>query len=233
MRPQLLVSVRSVAEAEAALSGGAAIIDIKEPAAGPLGKADDAAIRVIVQQVNRRRPVSAALGELIDWCPYPANETFDSLAYLKWGLAACRERDWRALFAAAAQERTATAVLAAYADWQEADAPSVDEICEFACARGGVLLIDTYRKQANRGETAAPHLLSWLSMDAIAAICQACRKAGVAVALAGSLNAERISVLKPANPDWFAVRGAVCEMGRREGAVSAERVRELAAIISK
>src|SRR5947209_8028398 len=39
--PGLLVSVRSAAEARAALDGGAALIDIKEPARGPLGRADD------------------------------------------------------------------------------------------------------------------------------------------------------------------------------------------------
>ena len=36
---RLLVSVRSAAEAEEALAGGAALIDVKEPANGPLGKA--------------------------------------------------------------------------------------------------------------------------------------------------------------------------------------------------
>ena len=36
---QLLVSVRSPAEALAALEGGAALIDVKEPARGSLGRA--------------------------------------------------------------------------------------------------------------------------------------------------------------------------------------------------
>src|SRR5262249_6225382 len=47
--PRLLVSVRDVREAEAALAGGADLIDIKEPAHGPLGRADDAVIEFIVQ----------------------------------------------------------------------------------------------------------------------------------------------------------------------------------------
>lgn len=63
---RLLVSVRSAAEAEAALAGGADLIDIKEPTRGSLGRADDRVIADILRQVAGRRPVSAALGELWD-----------------------------------------------------------------------------------------------------------------------------------------------------------------------
>ena len=63
---RLLVSVRSAAEAEAALAGGAAVIDVKEPARGALGRADDAVIADVVRAVAGRAPVSAALGELRD-----------------------------------------------------------------------------------------------------------------------------------------------------------------------
>src|SRR5262245_26134710 len=66
-RPQLLVSVRDVAEARAALTGGADIIDIKEPRRGPLGMAKPAVMAEIVAGVGGRAPVSAALGELHEW----------------------------------------------------------------------------------------------------------------------------------------------------------------------
>src|SRR5438128_1572682 len=62
--PGLLVSVRSAAEAEIAIGAGAALIDVKEPSRGPLGRADDTTIAAVVKQVAGRRPVSAALGEL-------------------------------------------------------------------------------------------------------------------------------------------------------------------------
>jgi uncharacterized protein (UPF0264 family) len=62
----LLVSVRSAAEAEAALAGGAGLIDVKEPARGALGRADAAVIAAVVRAVGGRRPVSAALGELAE-----------------------------------------------------------------------------------------------------------------------------------------------------------------------
>src|SRR5437660_1345426 len=83
---QLLVSVRSVAEAEAALAGGAALIDVKEPARGALGRADDDVIAAVVRFVAGRCPVSAALGELRESVPPFAGP---GLAYAKWGLAGC------------------------------------------------------------------------------------------------------------------------------------------------
>ncbi|MEX0885938.1 MAG: (5-formylfuran-3-yl)methyl phosphate synthase, partial [Phycisphaeraceae bacterium] len=46
-RPGLLVSVRNVAEARAAMAGGADVIDIKEPAAGALGAASPTTIQQV------------------------------------------------------------------------------------------------------------------------------------------------------------------------------------------
>ena len=63
---QLLVSVRSAEEAEAALHGGAALIDVKEPRRGALGRASDGILADVVRTVAGRRPVSAALGELLN-----------------------------------------------------------------------------------------------------------------------------------------------------------------------
>src|SRR5437867_1331389 len=85
---QLLISVRSVAEAEAAIAGGAEIIDIKEPARGSLGRADDAVVRAIVEHVAGRQPISMALGELLDDPGWP-DELFTGL--VKIGLAGCRD----------------------------------------------------------------------------------------------------------------------------------------------
>lgn len=60
----LLVSVRDAAEAAAALEGGAAIIDVKEPRHGPLGAADPEAIAAVAQVVGSRLPWTMACGEL-------------------------------------------------------------------------------------------------------------------------------------------------------------------------
>src|SRR5436853_4004631 len=60
--PQLLVSVRDVAEAMSARAGGADVIDIKEPKRGPLGRADDAVVSAVRNAVGHDCLVSAALG---------------------------------------------------------------------------------------------------------------------------------------------------------------------------
>lgn len=65
--PRLLVSVRDQLEAQAAMDGGADIIDVKDPGTGPLGFAGFDTISQIAELVGDRVPVSAALGECTDW----------------------------------------------------------------------------------------------------------------------------------------------------------------------
>jgi len=226
----LLVSVRSVAEAEAALIGGAALIDVKEPARGSLGRAADDVIAAVIRFVAGRRPVSAALGELQENRPSFAGP---GLAYAKWGLAGCgADARWPLAFAAARRrlERSAPgcrAVLVAYADWRDAQAPPLDEVCAFACERPeAVLLLDTWGKT---GKT----LLEWLSLADIAHLCARCRRAGVRVALAGGLGPPQIRLLTAIDPDWFAVRGAACRAGRRNADIDPARVRRLANLLAR
>ncbi len=61
---RLLASVTDCTEAEAAIAGGADIIDLKDPSRGVLGALPLDAIRSIVQRVAGRRPVSATIGDL-------------------------------------------------------------------------------------------------------------------------------------------------------------------------
>ncbi len=219
---ELLVSVRSVAEAAAALAGGAGLIDVKEPNRGSLGRADDETTAAVAAFVAGRRPVSAALGELADRHDPPPPV---SLAYAKWGLAGCGARpDWANTLedARCGLERSAPgcrAVAAAYADWRRARAPAVAEVCRLACARRwAVLLVDTWAKD---GST----LLDWMTIADLERSCRACRDGGVRVALAGSLGAAEIDALRGLEPDWFAVRGAVCRGGRRVAAIDPDAVR--------
>lgn len=226
---KLLVSVRGVAEAEAALAGGAALIDVKEPSRGSLGRADDATIAAILASIGPRCPVSAALGELREHAhsfPRPG------LTYAKWGLAGYGDspawwsalaQAWKRLQQVAPRCRT---VAVAYVDWRDAQSPPFDEVCAQACeSRRGAFLLDTWGKH---GKT----LLDWLSLPEIDHMCRMCRAAGVEVALAGSLGLREIGLLTAIRPDWFAVRGAACDGGRRGSLIDAQRVRELAEFIA-
>jgi (5-formylfuran-3-yl)methyl phosphate synthase len=222
--PGLLVSVRNAAEAAAALEGGADIIDVKEPSRGTLGRADDSIIAEIVRLVSKRRLVSAALGE---WTEPAVAIPHDELAFVKWGLAGWRGRDWRQSLAQVMTYpcHSPRPVLVAYADWEQADSPPVDEIAEGARHWHCGLLLDTFRKEP--GLT----LLDWLSIKEIEDLCRQCRQAEVPIALAGSLGPEQIAALRTARPDWFAVRGAACETSNRNASIQAGKVRELAELL--
>jgi (5-formylfuran-3-yl)methyl phosphate synthase len=232
---QLLVSVRSAAEAEAALAGGAALIDVKEPTGGSLGRAADAAIADVLRAVAGRRPVSAALGELLETSRDGLPASTADLAYVKWGLAGYRPQDpgpcWfelrRAAERVAARNSSCRVVTVAYADWRRAQAPAPEEVCAFALEhRTGPFLLDTWGKDGSS-------LLDWMPLPEVQRLCARCRSAGVPVALAGSLGPQEIRVLRPAQPDWFAVRGAACRQRRRGSAVDTGEVRQLVELLDE
>jgi (5-formylfuran-3-yl)methyl phosphate synthase len=220
----LLVSVRSVAEAEAALAGGADVIDVKEPANGSLGRAADSVIGDIVSHVSGRRPISVALGELCEPGPLPS---LACISFVKWGLSRIgKDADWpdrwrEARKAVARENPSCQLVAVAYADWEAANAPDVDSVCRLACNSAGVFLIDTFTKHIGRT------LLDYLCPEALDSLCRRCRKAGVRVALAGSLKIEQLPTLMECRPDLIAVRGAVCT-GGRNGQVDVNLVRGVA-----
>lgn len=231
-----------------ALAGGADLIDVKEPKRGSLGRAEDAILGGVLDTVAGRCPVSAAMGELretslpiglnsISLPLSPPSQEGDrgseiqipllSCQYLKWGLADCHpHRDWRGhlcrLRAFLEGHGTlALVVNVAYADWTLAQAPPVQKVVDFACEQaGGVLLIDTWDK------TSGKTLLDWLSIKDLLFIRKTCRAAGVRLVLAGSLQEKQIAELLEVQPDWFAVRGAVCT-GGRDSKLSVEKVRRL------
>ncbi|MDW8267204.1 MAG: (5-formylfuran-3-yl)methyl phosphate synthase, partial [Gemmataceae bacterium] len=198
--PQLLVSVRSATEAKAALAGGAALIDIKEPARGSLGRAEAAVMRRIVAVVAGRRPISAALGELAEG---PPRLSVEGVCFAKLGLAGC-STSWRAALRRHRQRLKSSCcelVPVAYADWQRAQAPPPQQIADFAREENApAWLIDTWCKD---GST----LLDWLDLATLAELRD---RATVPLALAGSLTWREMRRLLPVRPTWFAVRTAVC-----------------------
>lgn len=222
MKPGLLISVRSADEARLALQGGAALIDVKEPARGPLGRADDAQIAAVVAAVAGRVPVSAALGELLERGELPPGAR--ELDFVKWGLAGCASQDWPRLL----RQQGPGAVIVAYADAHLAGAPGVDDVLAFAASRpwpAAVMLIDTFDKTSRRT------LLDWLPLEKLTVIIGDCRAAGVRLALAGSLGRDEVRRLAPLGPDWIGVRGAVCVESQRQARLEAERVAELCRLI--
>lgn len=222
----LLVSVRSAEEAHRAVAGGAAVVDVKEPNRGALGRADADVWRAVRAVVPETIPVSVALGELGEASPPPALVDLAGIAFVKLGLAGAvagadwpaRWRDYRRAVGAAGSGTSWVAV--AYADADVVGAPGPDAVLDAAIAEGCAgILLDTARK----GGGSAVAQGEWSSWIARA------KGAGLFVAMAGGLDAEAITRLSPLEPDLFAVRGAACEGGERERPVCARRVAELVA----
>ncbi len=236
--PDLLVSVRDLAEARAALEGGCDRLDVKEPQHGPLGMADDAVISEIAAfslqtHVRDCVPCSVALGEVEEFrrgsSPFAVPR---GVTDIKLGPAQTRTLDgwgdgWRLAMEriGATQLETIRRVAVAYADWQAASAPPPHEILSAAIELGAdAFLIDTYRKETGG-------LRDVLSHQELLQLAATSHRAGLKLALAGSLRQADIAALVAFGPDVIAVRGAACQGGQRSSVVSSECVRQLKAEI--
>jgi (5-formylfuran-3-yl)methyl phosphate synthase len=229
---ELLVSVRSADETQAALQGGASIIDVKEPALGSLGRASAETIASVVKRVAGQVPVSVALGELDEISERPELSEhlgLQKINYVKWGLAKSGP-DWPRRLIQTARDHAIlnpayVPVAVAYADWQQAQAPPPDAVWAFVQEQAWpVFLLDTWKKD---GQT----LLDWLSLEEIRRLCHQCHLKSIRVALAGSLGMDHIRTLLPLEPDIVAVRGAACRQNERSGPVDSSRVRRLADLL--
>jgi uncharacterized protein (UPF0264 family) len=230
---KLLVSVRSVDEAYAAMAGGAAIIDVKEPSRGSLGRAPCSVWCEVRAAVPSSVLVSVALGELNEWdserVALPCG-CWSGIGFRKLGLADAgpewrdRWRDLRHRLAVEGEARPGAPsgrpawVAVVYLDWEAAGAPEPEAVVAEAAALADCpgVLFDTWDKSRR------------IDLDArwrrrIARV----KEAGRFVALAGSLDVAAIRRLQPLDPDIFAVRGAACRSGDRHSPIDRERVARL------
>ncbi|MFO0909546.1 MAG: (5-formylfuran-3-yl)methyl phosphate synthase [Isosphaeraceae bacterium] len=234
---RLLVSVRSAEEAREALRGGAAVIDVKEPDRGPLGRADFAVWSEVRRVVPRGTPSASRLGELNEWLPATAPlqngvektplaeqhdpDRYRGFSFRKLGLAGVGsnwKEHWARLRECCGVGPAWVAVI--YSDWERAGAPHPHEVLEVALSSEdcGGLMIDTWDKTRPGAIERSWH--DWIDHA---------RSAGRLTAIAGSINALTIAGLRLLRPDIVAVRGAACRDGDRRKPVDALRVAELAA----
>ncbi len=234
MAARLLVSVFELGEVEAALEGGADIVDVKNPAEGSLGAAAPGLLRAVRARTQGRALLSAALGD--------APHLPGTLALAAAGAAACgadyakvgllgsaRPEQAEALLsavqAAAAASRAGTRVVAvAYADAARVGGLPPSDLPRVA-ARSGVhgVMLDTAVKD---GVTT----LDLLGEGGLAAFLDEARSLGLETALAGALRPEELSRIAGLGAGILGVRGSACD-GGRAGRVSATRVRALRAAL--
>jgi uncharacterized protein (UPF0264 family) len=229
---ELLVSVRSGAEVEAALAGGADIIDAKEPRRGPLGPVSPEVLGEIVRRVPQDVGLSVALGDhsisdqLISAVAALQLTGRPAPLYLKVGFAGVRSEDRverliAAAVAAASDSAAAPRVVAvAYADAIRAGTAAPDAISRLASRAGAAgILLDTHTKDGIG-------LLSWMEPEALRRWVTEARGAGLMTALAGGLGLDDLEQVSAASPNVLGVRGAACN-GGRGGRVDRMRVRVL------
>jgi len=227
---QLLVSVRSAAEAAAAIAGGADIVDAKEPRAGALGAVPIDVLREIAAELRGLRPLSAAIGDASGEADVERTACAFATAgasFVKIGFAGIAEPARVASLAAAARRGAAAAgavvVLALYADADPDASVARDDMIEIAARVGaGGVLLDTARKSG-------PALRALIEPRGLAAFVDRAHGCGLFAALAGKLTADDLPIVCGAGADIAGVRGAACE-GGRTGRVTADRVRILRAL---
>ena len=231
---KILISPTSLEEAEAAIAGGADIIDVKNPAEGSLGASFPWVIRRVAERIAGR-PIllSATLGDL------PAKPGTAALAalgaiqsgarYIKAGLYGTRdEAEARAVMRAVTRtcretDATLLPVAAGYADYRRFAGLDPQTIVRVARdSDAALVMLDTAIKD---GAT----LFDALDEAELAAFASAARVAGLGVALAGSVGLRHLAALRRIGADVVGIRGAVCRGGDRRGTIDAGLVKDFIA----
>jgi uncharacterized protein (UPF0264 family) len=231
---RVLVSVRAAAEVPAAVAGGAAVVDAKEPARGALGPVGPTELAAIGRALPDGVPLSVALGD-------PADENdltqafgvLESLAarpgelIVKIGLAGLAHADGAAQLLAhgvglAAASRPQPQVMAVV----PVDGGLDPNRASAAAASAGVhgVVLDTWRKDGR-------DLFAWIDEAGLARWIARTRARGLSTALAGSLSLDGVARAARLGPDTVGVRGAAC-VGGRSGRVDEGLVRSLVAAAS-
>ena len=211
----MLASVADAAEAEIALIEGADILDLKNPADGPLGALAPAAICAIVAAIGKRRPVSAVAGNLT--APAELAAAAKAIAatgvdYVKAGIPGESAAESIAALAPLAGETKLIAVL--FAD-RGLDLTLIPRLA--AAGFKGVML-DTAAKDGKR-------LVNHIGIAGLREFVDRAHEANLLAGLAGSLEPPDIARLLPLQPDLLGFRGALCSGNDRKTQIDAAQVR--------
>jgi uncharacterized protein (UPF0264 family) len=205
---KLLVSVRDESEAKIVNDHpGVTIIDMKEPSNGSLGAVSYQTAFAARHSIAKDRITSIALGEILDGPIWPdaaeleRRELLSKFNFAKFGLSGlARHEDWITKWHTAFQQLPSGVqrVAVGYADEEQSDAPSLETILAASVeVNAAVFLIDTFsKKNGNLFEILGTPRLQRL------------------IGIAGSMKPQDLPAAIELNPDFVAVRGAVCKGDR-------------------
>jgi uncharacterized protein (UPF0264 family) len=227
----MLASVRSLDEALIALEGGADLIDLKEPSRGALGALDHAAVRICVQAIGGRRPVSATIGDLPSMDPQSMTAAVERMAatgvdFIKIGFFAHPLAiDCARALARLADDAQLVAVIFADEPWNLDPSPSGkgagvrDDLIALtnALADAGFTgaMLDTAHKTGDS-------LRDWRKDVELREFVNRASDHGLLAGLAGSLRKEDIAPLLTIEPDYLGFRGALCSGSNRNQSLDAK-----------
>lgn len=213
----MLASVADAAEAEIALIEGADVIDLKDPAEGPLGALEISTVRATVAAVGRRRPVSAVTGNL-DMVPAVIAAAAEALVaagvdYVKVGFfpSEVAQASIDALRPIAARTHLVAVLFA--------DLPhDLSLLPRFAAAGFKGAMLDTAMKGKKR-------LIDHIDIAGLKVFVDLCRDSKLMGGLAGSLEPPDIARLLLLDPCFLGFRGALCGEGDRTQRIDATHVK--------
>ncbi|MBL1256821.1 (5-formylfuran-3-yl)methyl phosphate synthase [Methylocystis sp. Sn-Cys] len=211
----MLASVLSREEAETALAYGADIIDCKDPVRGALGALSLAQIKEIVAAVAGRRPVSAVVDLPHDAAH--ARQAFEEaietgVEYVKFALPSTPDAD-EIIAALAPIAKRVKLVAVLFADLH----PDFSRLPALAKAGFHGAMLDTAHKNNGR-------LIDIMTVGALSEFAASCHELRLAAGLAGALEPPDVPRLLVTGADVIGFRGALCEQGDRQGALSAAAV---------
>ncbi len=233
---KLLISVTNVAEARAALAGGADIIDVKNPREGSLGASTPDIIRQIRQCISPSCELSATLGDVPNLPGTIALAALGAatlgLDYIKIGLFGVRTPDeavqlLRAVNQAVKDQRpTAKVIAAGYADAYKIGAILPRDLPAAAAAADvDGCMLDTARKGEGR-------LLTLLDLNELRDFVGSCRDTGLLCALAGSLGEADLPLVQSLGVDIAGYRTAACQGNRITGTIDSTKVYHLKTLLT-
>lgn len=234
--PKLLISVINEKETLEAITGGADIIDVKNPREGSLGANFSWVIKKISRLIPRDIELSATIGDFPNLPGTASLAAFGAAVtgadYVKIGIYGVNSfNDALQLSKAFVKaiklyDKKKKAVIAGYADFERVGSLDPFSILEIGRNVGAdFLMIDTAIKD---GKT----LFDFISLEKLKRFTTCSHEYGIKVAFGGSLKKEHLEPLCRIDVDVIGIRGEACGGDRLNGEIRAENVQELKEIIS-
>ena len=229
---ELLVSAINLDEAKEALTGGADILDIKNPREGSLGANFSWVIKQISTYVNKSKVISTTVGD-VDYKPGTVSLAALGCAvsgsdYVKVGLYGTKDYSQaKEVMDAVVRtindyDESITVVACGYADYYNVDSVSSADVIKVARdSNCDIAMLDTYNKD---GRT----LTDYTTRSDLEDFVEQSHSYGLKVALAGSVNQSHVQLLNDIGCDIMGVRGCVCSGGdRNTGHIDSSLVKKL------